>query len=44
MYYRQGILFTAQCSPKPFIIRYGATRIPVTIYTTYTGCAQPAEQ
>jgi hypothetical protein len=40
-HYRQEISFLVQCSPKPFIIRHGATRIPVTIYTTYTGCAQP---
>jgi len=40
-HYRQSINFLAQCSPKPFVIRHGVTRIPVTIFATYSGCTQP---
>ena len=40
-HYRQGIGFLDQCSPMPFLIRHGMTRIPLTIFATYSGCAQP---
>lgn len=40
-HYQQSINFLAQCSPKPFVIRHGVTRIPLTIFATYSGCAQP---
>jgi len=40
-HYQQGIGFLSQCSGKPFVIRHGVTRIPLTIVTTYSTCAQP---
>ena len=33
--------FDLSCSPQPFLIAHGTTRIEVTALTTYLGCLQP---
>jgi hypothetical protein len=36
--------FPALCGSRPFIIKPGQNRLPVTVFTTYSGCTQAAGQ
>ena len=38
--FHNNVGFTAQCSPTPFVISHGVTRLPITVLTTYASCTQ----
>jgi hypothetical protein len=42
--YQQQVAFPLSCDGRPFFIAHGTTRIPVTVFTTYFSCADPATE